>query len=317
MAKRRIFPVLFLLFVSLAPLHSETQVLISASKNMAFVGDVISLKIVVKTDQPADGIRVKIGKDEFDVLSRSELPMQKHDTELVFEQDIDIAYFRTGEFEIGPLTIEVVSGDRVAETKETNSIPITIKSVLTEEDKDIADLKHPIEVKGNPFFVLKYVLIFLAAVVLALVLIFYQKKRKRPDKGTVEPLLSPIEELDVRVKELMGKHLPEKEMFKEFYLRLTELYKHFLHRQYRFNAEDLTTYETLLFLDSKENERTIVDVIGYVLNTSDLVKFAKFVPAAEVMDELNGKISSLVDAVRRREREELNPTKNNHVTPGK
>lgn len=317
MAKRLILPVLILIILSLSPLEAETQVLISASKNMALIGDVISLKFVVKTDLSADGVRVNIAGKEFEVVSQAELPLQKHDNELVFERDIDIAYFRTGEFEIGPFPIDVLSGDEVLETKETNSIPVTVKSVLGEEDKDIADLKAPLEVKGNPFFVLKYVLLFLAAVLLALVLFFYLKNRKRRKTATPEPLLSPVEELDLRVKELLNMRLPEKEMFKEFFLRLTEIYKHFLNRQYRFNAEDLTTYETLLFLDSKEKEREVADLIGYILNTADLVKFAKFIPTPEVMEELQGKISGLVEALRLREQAELNPTKNDHVTPGK
>jgi hypothetical protein len=317
MSKRLILPVLFLFFLSLSPVVAETQVLISASRNVVLIGDVISLKIVVKTDLPAQGVRVKVAGKDFEVVSQAELPLQKHDNELVFEHDIDIAYFRTGEFEIGPFPIEVVSGEEVLETKETNSIPITVKSVLSEEDKDIVDLKPPFEVKGNPFFVLKYVAIFLAALLLALLLVVYLKKRKQKEKVAAEPLLSPVEELDKRVKELVGKHLPEKDMFKEFFLRLTEIYKHFLHRQYRFNAEDLTTYETLLFLDSREKEREVTDAVGYVLNTSDLVKFAKFIPTHEVMEELKGKISILVKALRRREMAEAIPTKKNHVTPGK
>jgi len=317
MSKRFILAVLTLSILCTPLLRSETQVLISASKNLAFVGDVISLKIVVKTDRQADGIRAKIAASEFDVVSQADLPLQHHDNESVFEQDVEIAYFRTGDFEIGPFTIEVVSGEEVLETKETNSIPIKIKSVLTEEDKDIVDLKGPIEVKGNPLYVLKYVMGFVALLLLAIFLVVYFKRRKRPAQEKAQPLLSPIGELEARVKELMAMRLPEKGMLKEFFLRLTEIYKRFLNRQYGFNAEDLTTYETLLHLDSNETERAIVDGVGYVLNTADLVKFAKFIPGERVMGDVHAKISTLVDSIRRREQDALNVKKENHVTVGK
>lgn len=273
---------------------AESQVSISTSDNLATIGDRIHVKFLIKTSDDVDKIKLKTGKKEYELAEESETLNRRQQEYTVFEKNIQVVFFKTGEFEIGPFTVELLKGEEVIETKTTNSVPVTVKTVLTEEDKDIRDLKNPIEFKGDPFYVLKYVIIAVALTLLIVFLVMWWKKRRaaRPEPVI---LLSPLDELQVRLKELYDKKLYEKGRAKEHFIELTRIYKHFLFRTYHFQAEDFTTYETMLVLTQKEADGTIIDNMRFLFNTADLVKFAKFVPDSRVLSEISDKINQLTN----------------------
>lgn len=277
------------------PATPHTQVSISVSENLAFIGDRIRLKIIVKTASDVDSISVKLTGKEFDILDDKK-PAQKRKEQdaLIFEKHIDTAFFKTGNFNMGPFTIELKKNDRVVETQETNSVPVTIKTTLKEEDKDIKPLKNLIEIKGNPWYIMKYVIIVAALFGILFFILYRLRRRKVKATETPKPLLSPLEELEGRIKELYQQSLFEKGKQKLFFLELTIILKHFLHRQYQFNAEDFTTYETIHDLKQRETEVMILNNLESVFSTADLVKFAKYVPDAEALSELKKKIEATI-----------------------
>lgn len=301
--KHRVIYILFVvcMFVSMAAaLAAETQVSISISDNLATIGDRIRVKIIVKTTAETDKIRLQVGKTDFEILE--EQPEQKHRQQdyMVLEKNIDVAFFKLGDFNIGPFEVILLKGEEEIEKRETNSVPVTVKSVLREEDKDIKPLKDPVDIKGDPFYLLKYVIIavvLIAIIIVAIILI----KRMRERPATVEePLLSPEEELEKRVKELAERKLFEKGKTKIFFIELTQILKHFLRRVYKFNAEDFTTYETMADLKRREKEVIILNNMEFSFNTADLVKFAKFEPDASVLDEVLKKVAEIVRVNRER-----------------
>ena len=291
---------IFLLLITAIELASDTQVSISVSDNLATIGDRIRLKVIVKTTSEADNITEKTFQKDFEVLKQAPYRKRKQQDYMVFEKEIEIAFFKTGDYNVGPIEIHLKKENKVIETRETNSIPVTIKSVLKEEDKDIKPLKDLIEIKGNPFYILKYVIIAVVFIIAVILLILWLKKRKRKTREVEKPLLSPLEEFEMRVKELFDRKLFEKGKIKLFFLELTQVLKRFLHRTYRFNAEDFTTYETLYDLKKHEGEVLIVNNMEFLFNTSDLVKFAKFVPGSDVLGEVLKKIEGTIRAYKQR-----------------
>jgi hypothetical protein len=274
---------------------AETQVSISVSNNLVFIGDKIDLKIIVKTTQGnVREIKLQAGKRDFDILDRQPTEKRRQTDYIVFETRLIIAFFNTGDFEIGPFDLQLIKEDGSFETKKTNSIPVTVKSVLKEEDKDIKPLKGLIDIKGNPWYLLKYVAA--ALVLLGLIIFFILRIRKRRKAVPLppKPLMSPLEELEFHLKQLAEKKLIETGKLKLHFTELTRVIKYFLHRQYGFNAEDFTTEETLYYLKKDETEVLIPDNLRFVLNTADLVKFAKFVPDPPIFAEINGKIREMI-----------------------
>jgi hypothetical protein len=283
---------------------AETQVSISVSDNLATIGDRIHLKIIVKTNADVDKITLKAAQKDFEVLDQGPTQKRTQEDYTVFEKDIQVAFFKVGEFNVGPFEIDLKKGEAVIETRETNSVPVTVKTVLNEEDKDIKPLKSLIEIKGNPFYIFKYVLIGVAIIVAVVVFIFWLRRRRRIPVKEV-PHLSPIEELEAMIKELYKKELFEKGKVKQFFTELTQVLKNFLHRTYGINAEDFTTYETLYELMRTEKESAPVNSMGFLFNTSDLVKFAKFEPDTRVMTEISGKLEDTISIYKARAALEL------------
>jgi len=298
--KKRLTVILLLFFSTAAGIgaetgeNAETQVSISASDNLVFIGDKINLKILVKTTAPVQKLKLKSGKKEFDILEDKPHKKTTQKGYVVFEKNIVIAFFKTGDFEIGPFTIELLGDNEVIETKKTNSIPVTVKTVLKEEDKDIKPLKGLIDIKGNPFYILKYVIVAVIVILLIVFFILWLKKRKRAAVSVPKTLLPPLEELESRLAELAAKKLFEKGKIKLHFIELTKIFKHFLLRNYRFNAEDFTTDETMYYLKKCETAGVIQNNMGFLFNTADLVKFAKFIPDSSVPAEISGKIKDMI-----------------------
>jgi hypothetical protein len=274
--------------------YGETQVSISVSDNLVTIGDKIALKIIVKTGQDAQDFDVRIPEEKkFEYLGELPVKINRQKDYMVLEKTVIAAFFELGDFEVGPFTVELRAGDRVVASKRTNSVPVTVKSVLSEEDKDIRDLKGLMDIKGDPFYVLKYVIIAVAATLLAVFLFMWWRRRRQQVPAALEPELSPLEELESRIQRLWNMRLFEKGKIKLHFIELTKILKHFLLRNYNFNAEDFTTYETLMHLKKAESEAAVLDNMRFVFDTADLVKFAKFIPDAAVIGEVADKIKDM------------------------
>jgi hypothetical protein len=281
----------------------ETQVSISISENLATIGDHINIKIIVKTSADIDEIVIKVPEQrEYEILSPMDAPSHKRKQTdyTVLERNLTATFFKTGDFDIGPFSIDLMKNKDVVENKITNSVPVTVKTVLNDDDKDIKDLKNPIDIKGNPFYILKYVIIAVAVLLLISTLIWWLKARKK-EKPIQDFTLPPIEELEKHVNDLWRKRLYEKGNLKLHFLELTVIIKHFLNRYYHFNAEDFTSYETLYYLKQHESDSTPLNNLQFVFNTSDLVKFAKFVPDTSVFNEVLEKLNAMIHAYKQRE----------------
>ncbi|MCK4835225.1 MAG: hypothetical protein KAT17_01240 [Candidatus Aminicenantes bacterium] len=292
---RIIFLGLLLLSIG-SGLSPESQVSISTSDNIASIGDRINIKIIAKTSPEIDKIALETPQQNFEIISQKILAKREFKDYLMFETNLVISFFSTGNFTIGPFTVNMIQNRGIVESKKTNTIEITIKSVLKEKDKDIKDLKNLISLKGNPFYVLKYVILIIALLALGLLLFWVIKKRKQKKEISPLPTLTPLEELESGFKELMEKKYVAKGEIKKFFIQLITIIKQYLNREYGFNAEDMTTTETIFHLQKKEPRETIQKDMDYLFDTSDLVKFAKFIPASRDFKEVDRRVHSIISA---------------------
>ncbi len=302
---KRIIITIALCLTALSLIQAETQVSISASDNLAAIGDRIHLKILVKTNTDVDTIKVTTTEEKaFEILDQKPTIQSKQKEYMIFEKNIQVAFFKVGDFNVGPFNVDLLKDKVVKDSRETNSIPVTVKTVLKEEDKDIKPLKDLIELKGNPFYILKYVLLALLilGLIITIIMVILHYRNKPP---VIEaPKLSPLEELEKGILHLNAQQLADKGKIKFHFLQLTQILKHFLHRTYGFNAEDLTTYETMRTLQKQESASIVINNLQFLFDTADLVKFAKFMPDTDVMDEIMGKIEEMIMLYKERIAEE-------------
>jgi len=285
-------------------IRAETQASVSLSATTATIGEQISLKFIVRTSAPSDSVEISPGEQEFDFIREEKLRVKREKETATFEKTYRIAFFKTGDFTAGPFRILLKKGDSVIEKLESNTIPVTIRSVLEEEDKDIRPLRDLSEIPGNPLHLLQYLLIILAAA--GLVILAVRLLRKKKSSAEAPPPPPPDIELLNAIHSLWRTNLLKTGKIKPFFLQLTGAYKRFITRYYGFNAEDLTTYEIILHLKKREKDQTVRDRFDHSFLISDLAKFARYVPGESEVAQVKKDLTEIaeISGKRRKEKEE-------------
>jgi hypothetical protein len=157
---------------------------------------------------------------------------------------------------------------------------IHVRSLLPTDTTGI-DIKDIIGPKSLPVRWWPYVLS--AAIVLALIAAWYFHYRRKLSKMEI-PVVPPEPPFDKAIRELAilkENDLLGKGKIKQFYIELSDILRRYIEGRFDIKAVEATTYELKRMLKhpelSKEQTYTILEFLG----RSDLVKFAKFKPAAE------------------------------------
>jgi hypothetical protein len=279
---------------------SSAQVTMSASTAAATIGEAIELRVVVRTEEAVEGIRIDMANGAFDIISRKPSQVLRVAGVATFEEIITIAFFQTGDFSIGPFTIEFLPQRENTKNEQTGQLAIRVRSLLNENDKDIKPLKELLAIRGNPSHLLHYAAAFLLLLLLGVLALFVAKKLRKKRLTEAGPPLPPEIELEILVRELRQKELPQLGEFRPFFISLSAMIKHFLQRAYGFNAKDCTTVETMALLKKNERDEEIVAQMDAIFTQADLVKFARLVPESEAVGGIFPKIALVIKKHKKR-----------------
>ncbi len=215
-------------------------------------------------------------------------------------RDYVITAYRTGEFELPPLTLrfQTASGDtgRIA----SDAVPIVVQSVVTEDISDIRDVKPPVEMPSRiPLWV------WIAGAALAVAgAVWYVKYRRR--RVREEPPLPPVD-WPAEVAKIARMGLLEKGDYRRYYTLLSEATRRYLEARACVDAMERTTFEIAAGLrEQSVGEAHVAEVEGF-LSEADLVKFAKVRPPEETAARAVQRVLDLmahIDAERKARPEE-------------
>lgn len=281
------------------------QVTLSASASTVTIGERLELRVVARSGGDVAAVRVRVPAGGYEVLARRVLPVVAAAGGRTFEEVVTVAFYRTGEFAVGPFQVELLpAGAGTAAVEETGRLNVRVRSVLGEEDKDIKPLKAPLTLRGDPRRLWPYLAGFLLLLLLTTLAAFARKRMlgRRRRGAAAPPPVPPDEELAESLLRLRRGELLRRGEFRAFFIALTAALKRFLNRAYGFAAEDCTTAETVALLGGREGDADWVAGMESVLAQADLVKFARRRPADGEMDVLWESLDGLV-AVHRARRE--------------
>ena len=112
-----------------------------------------------------------------------------------------------------------------------------------------------------------------------------------------EHFMSPIERARAELSRLVGRGLPAKGRFKDFYIELTMVVRRYVQRKYGIKAPHLTTEE---FFDATsktpEFPKIVLDELIEFLRKADMVKFAGVEATTETADEATGAAEKYLEA---------------------
>jgi hypothetical protein len=296
--RKTFFVALLLVAVSWRPcLAADTDdIHVKAEVDKAFltIGDPVTYTVTI---EHAPDIRIlsNIPAPSSEILEIKKIEdiHKKQKKKIIDGRKFILTTYRLGEFVLDPVAIKYQKDGGPEKTIQTNKIYLTVKSVAGgDAQEDIRDVKSVVPYKLRLGKIL-WTLLALALLVAGYFL--YQTLRKK--KNVFQPgppPLTPEEEALLHLGELFESDLLKRGLVKMYYLRLSEVLRIYFEKRYKILAVELTTAETLRALKPQHLETDLYQKIQYVLEASDLAKFAKWIPTAPEILQINKKSEEII-----------------------
>ena len=297
--KRYIWMVLISLFALLQGVRAQfVEVRAEFDTNQIRIGEYLHLDLHVY--QPAD-VRVDFPfladtlVDKLEVIGSWPADTVLHNGDLEITKRYRLTSFDSGLYVVPPMKFRFQSplwNDSI----ESNPLFLLVHTVPV--DSTIYDVKSPLSAPVGFLEVFPFVLGGIIVLAGAGFLIWYLRRRKknkplfRPPKPEEPAHIIAFREL----RNLKEEKLWQKNEFKPYYSRLTEIIRRYMERRYGIPAMEMTSYEILdAWNHSGENKEDLVDKLRLLLNLADLVKFARLKPVASDNEENMERAFDFVD----------------------
>jgi BatD DUF11 like domain len=276
----------------------KAQLKTSVDATTITIGDVVTVKLSVKHPEILKVAFPPVGTSlgEWTVRSSKQLPAARlADGAVEDTLELQLAAYKTGSFEIPALNVETVKTSGEKEVFPSEPVKIEVQSVLTGKEETLKDLKPQAEIEADykPFLFLLAALASAAYLVYRVIQYFRQRKRApvlKPER------VRPAEEIAREaIERLLARRLVEQGHFKQFYLELSEIVKRFLGSKLGVHSLERTTEEFTRDLRAVSVPSAQYRMIREFLEDCDLVKFAKYRPGAEEIEQITARSHAVID----------------------
>ncbi len=276
----------------------EPDITVSADKTEMYIGDRIDLTISTPQEKDVDFIFPEKPEETGDFSFMSAAPLKAGFFEEKREGMVyTYSIYQTGTHVIPPVKVLYKSKEEIDwKSVLSSQTPVAVLSLLDSGSEDIRDIKG-LFTRSRRIGELLAVLFGVLAV--AAVVVFWMRKRKIAAIEAASRVRPADEIAYERLRELKAKHFPEKGMVKEYYIRLSEIVRHYLEDRFSFRAPEMTSEEFLASLrDSSKLRIEHKELLREFLSHCDMVKFAKYGPTPLEMLDSFGSAERLVDQTR-------------------
>jgi hypothetical protein len=282
-----------LIFMAYYPVILAQEVTVKAQldTNSALIGD--QLKLFLSVETPAD-VRIKFPGLKDTITRKIEIVGDSYtDTthvsgnKVTFGRNLLITVFDTGFFEIPSLEFTTVSG-QLSDTVST--LPLHFVVLPVPADTTLRDIKRNFKAPVNLAEILYYVkedypygLLLIGIGLAAWFTVRYIRKRRKRGKDIPAEVPGELPEVTaLRELERINEEKPWlHNKVKHYYIRLSDVLRHYVEGRYKIMALEQTTDEILASLKLTPCDASDLSNLSNVLKLADLVKFAKVIPAAE------------------------------------
>ena len=257
-----------------ARLDSTTHILIGDYLNVQLsVKAPASVKVLFPAVQPwlPDSVEM-IGVSKIDTLIENNVA--------AYKQTVTVTAFDSGSFVFPALPF--YTNDSIL-LGTTNPLPFEVTTVSVDTTLAIKDIHQPIKVPLTFKEVLPYILAVLAVALLVALIVFlimHYAKKEKPKK--VREKVVPKEKAHIialsRLEALRKKKLWEAGEIKNYYSELTDIIRDYMENRWQFGAMEMVTPEIMAELERLHLSPENREMMRQILDTADLVKFAKWQP---------------------------------------
>jgi len=197
--------------------------------------------------------------------------------QITIQQNITITAFDSGFYRIPELAFKYGNQSLYSKPLELQVLTLQIDSTFIAPIKPIRNV--PITVRE----IATMIGTLLAIVALVSLLIWWLRRRNQKEPEAEAVYIPPahipaLEKLNVLEKEKLW----QQDKTKEYYTRLTHVFREYLGNRYGVNALESTTDEILGWLRREKFSDELTTKLRNTLQASDLVKFAKSKPGVDI-----------------------------------
>ncbi len=280
---------LLLFLISTAILADEQPVSVQSKvdRNSITIGDRIKYRLTIRYNPKVKLLPLDLGRrlGEFEVKDVKTYPEQKSKKQIIKKTEYTITAFNTGKFVIPPLAIIYQGEQGMPKWVLSDSITIEVKSVpkkATDKD-DIRGLKPPWELPESIWI---YILVGTLLLAAGLGYWYYRRFIIKKPAVAVPEIKRPAWEVALEELENLRKtDLVNTGKVKEYYFGLSEILRKYMEERFNLFCIDRTSEEIIAELNNGVLEERIKERFLTFLLESDLVKFAKFIPAQKKTED--------------------------------
>ncbi len=287
------------LFGAITGLKAQASVSAQLDKSKILIGDQIQLTVNVKLEDDTHSSIKDISFEAIDTVSGVELIktsdlMQVDKTTGLWEKTVVLTAFEEGTYNLPPAKaiLSINGNDKIL---NANSLAFSVTTPEVTEETELQPIKGLHKEPINFWDVLPYL-----AGLLVLIGIFtwvrYLRRRKsgEPEEDIPEIILPPDEIALTKLHDLDKKQLWQQGKIKDFQSELTFILREYLEGRYEIPALESTTYEIIKELKDREISKEQTSNLKQILETADLVKFAKSEPPIEINQQAFDAIKAFV-----------------------
>ncbi len=235
----------------------------------------------MRVEKPGEGVHL----GQFEIKDYKIYDPVRQEGRILEKFEYVISVFDTGTFVIPPFPVAYFPNDSLGDYKliEASAITIYVESVIQDEERQLRDVKPPIDIPYDYFLLFSVI----SSIILigALVYLGYRLYLKRKETGyfikAPEPPRPAHEVALESLEELLKKDLLSDGLIKEFYSDISEIIRRYIEGRYFIPALEETSREILIELEGQDISEEMLLKAKESLELSDLVKFAKYKPSDE------------------------------------
>lgn len=284
MNKAYIYTIL-LLSLSLGALQAQVSVKTQLNKSKIIIGDQIKASVYISAPKGTtiESVRYQDWEEAgIELLDMSELLTSSRSPSLVMIQELKLTSFDTGYHRLPPLAV-LYTQNGMLDTTYSNDLAIEVLGMEVQADAPIRGNKDIIKEKQNFRDYLPYLLGALSVLFIGGLL--WWMKNKSEDKEEViapPPPPRPAHEIALEKLNLLKQNAAwQSGDIKAFQSDLTYAFREYLENRYSLHALEATTSEIQAQLSSIAIDKEAQKEMSSILQTADMVKFAKATPPLE------------------------------------
>lgn len=264
------------------------------------IGDQIRYTLTITT-QPGTTIQqvntqALANAEGFELIRTGQLDTIAQKPELLLTQEFTLTSFDSGDYYLPELPVTYLQNG-TTKTVRTNPIPVRVRTIPVSADHtELQPIKPIIEEPLNLRDVLPYILGILALLLLTLLISWLVRRKREPKKEVPPPPPRPAHEVALeQLEQLENSRLLDQERYKDFQSQLTAILRVYLEERFGIRARESTTGEIITQMEGVAAQKDWRHELRTMLETADLVKFAKAKPPRSFHEEALQMVRSFVE----------------------